>query len=264
MSTPEDDFLPPHGNYAELLSFQKNEVVYDLAFRFCQIFLNKVSLRLFLIVLVSIVSSEPAAMAEPPSAPVDPPVFGTAIPGRYSAVSSAVLQYRWFKFPALGVLTVDAPKRHFALVGLSQMGINVFELSETNGRLKCRMPGDLLKRHPQIAEGAAADMRQMFFDFVPPSGVSRLPDTLGSTAVFRGPASGGTMEYRYDKATGFLLEKRFSVPRKFLPGSSVAWCVSYRDYAAVGRSSYPRTIRFKQRARHYAIALFLKEMRVTP
>ena len=36
MSTPAETFLPPHGNYAELLSFQKAEVVYDLTFRFCE------------------------------------------------------------------------------------------------------------------------------------------------------------------------------------------------------------------------------------
>src|SRR5436309_5322259 len=34
-------FLPPHGNYAALLSYQKAEVVYDLTFRFCQRFLTK-------------------------------------------------------------------------------------------------------------------------------------------------------------------------------------------------------------------------------
>lgn len=41
MSAPEEGFLPPHGNYAELLSFQKAEVVYDLTFRFCERFLKK-------------------------------------------------------------------------------------------------------------------------------------------------------------------------------------------------------------------------------
>lgn len=34
-------FLPPHGNYAELLSFQKAEIVYDITFRFCHKFLSK-------------------------------------------------------------------------------------------------------------------------------------------------------------------------------------------------------------------------------
>ncbi|MHA3771342.1 four helix bundle suffix domain-containing protein [Verrucomicrobiota bacterium sgz303538] len=34
-------FLPPHGNYRELLSYQKAEVVYDLTYRFCQRFLSK-------------------------------------------------------------------------------------------------------------------------------------------------------------------------------------------------------------------------------
>ena len=41
-TTPElPGYIPPHGNYQELLSDQKAEVVYDLTFRFCQRFLSK-------------------------------------------------------------------------------------------------------------------------------------------------------------------------------------------------------------------------------
>jgi len=36
-----EGFIPPHGNYRELLSYQKAEVVYDLTFRFCEKFLKK-------------------------------------------------------------------------------------------------------------------------------------------------------------------------------------------------------------------------------
>lgn len=39
MDTPK--FIPPHGNYRELLSYQKAEVVYDITFRFCQRFLQR-------------------------------------------------------------------------------------------------------------------------------------------------------------------------------------------------------------------------------
>ena len=39
MDTP--GFIPPHGNYQEMLSYQKAEVVYDLTYRFCQRFLSK-------------------------------------------------------------------------------------------------------------------------------------------------------------------------------------------------------------------------------
>jgi four helix bundle suffix protein len=35
-------FIPPHGNYQELLSFQKAEIVYDITYRFCQRFLGKI------------------------------------------------------------------------------------------------------------------------------------------------------------------------------------------------------------------------------
>lgn len=34
-------FIPPHGNYRELLSYQKGEVIYDITFRFCHKFLSK-------------------------------------------------------------------------------------------------------------------------------------------------------------------------------------------------------------------------------
>jgi four helix bundle suffix protein len=35
-----DGFIPPHGNYRELLSYQKGEVIYDITFRFCHRFLR--------------------------------------------------------------------------------------------------------------------------------------------------------------------------------------------------------------------------------
>ena len=38
-STP--GFIPAHGNYRELLSYQKSEVIYDLTYRFCQRFLAR-------------------------------------------------------------------------------------------------------------------------------------------------------------------------------------------------------------------------------
>jgi hypothetical protein len=34
-------FLPPHGNYRALKSFQKAEIVYDLTYRFCGRFVGK-------------------------------------------------------------------------------------------------------------------------------------------------------------------------------------------------------------------------------
>src|SRR6476659_8991117 len=39
METP--GFIPPHGGYRKLLSYQKAEVVYDITFRFCQRFLTR-------------------------------------------------------------------------------------------------------------------------------------------------------------------------------------------------------------------------------
>src|SRR5205085_4920667 len=40
-TSEQPGFIPPNGNYGELLSYQKAEVVYDLTFRFCQRFLER-------------------------------------------------------------------------------------------------------------------------------------------------------------------------------------------------------------------------------
>ena len=34
-STDRPGFIPPHGQYQKLLSYQKSEVVYDMTFHFC-------------------------------------------------------------------------------------------------------------------------------------------------------------------------------------------------------------------------------------
>ncbi len=37
----KEGFIPPHGNYRELISYKKTEIVFDITFRFCQRFLKK-------------------------------------------------------------------------------------------------------------------------------------------------------------------------------------------------------------------------------
>ncbi len=37
----KDGFIPPHGNYRALISYQKSEIVFDITYRFCNRFLKK-------------------------------------------------------------------------------------------------------------------------------------------------------------------------------------------------------------------------------
>jgi hypothetical protein len=186
--------------------------------------------------------------------------FADRTPARYEAVSSVVFQYRWFKFPALGVMSVDARKHNFALVGLSQLGISVFELSDKNGIVKSRMPGPLLKRNPRLATGAASDVRNMFFNLAPAPDASRRD--AGRLVIFQKTTPEGTLEHRFDKATGLLVEKRLAVRSKLLPCRTVIWVVRYDDHAKSDGKTWPRSVRFKNRKLHYVIATRVREMRI--
>ena len=41
METLNGNFLPKKGNYRELLSYKKAEIVYDITYRFCEKFLKR-------------------------------------------------------------------------------------------------------------------------------------------------------------------------------------------------------------------------------
>jgi hypothetical protein len=181
-------------------------------------------------------------------------------PRRYEAISSVVFQYRWLKFSALGVISVDARKRNFALVGLSQIGINIFELSNKNGVIRSHMPGTLLKRNPRLATGAVSDVNNMFLDLAPRPG-AKLRDT-GALEIFTEQASSGILEYRFDKSTGLLAEKRFSLPCKFPPGRTVIWVARYQDYAKQRGWTYANFVSLKNRKLHYAISTRVREIRI--
>src|SRR5580765_6585682 len=38
--SPADGFIPPHGGYENLLSYQKSQIIYDATVRFCDRFIN--------------------------------------------------------------------------------------------------------------------------------------------------------------------------------------------------------------------------------
>jgi hypothetical protein len=196
-----------------------------------------------------------------PTANADIPAqFAARSPTRYEAVSSVVMQYRWLKFPALGAMSVDTRKRHFALAGLSQMGLEVFSLRDKNGITEIRMPAPVRKRNPQIAEAAIADVRSMFFDLTPAPDAERR-DTRRRT-IFSQETPEGTLQHRFDKDSGLLAEKRL-VNRSRCPlGRTVIWVVRYDDYAGARGKTYPRTVRFKHRKLHYAISTRIRKMRI--
>jgi len=181
-------------------------------------------------------------------------------PRRYEAVSSLVFQYRWLKFPALGVISVDTRTRSFAIEGLSQIGIGVFELSDKNGVIKCHMPGNLLKRNPRFATGAANDVMNLFLDLVPPPG-ARLRETTTSW-IYTQDTSAGSLEYQFDKATGLLGVKRLSRSSNFLPWCTVIWEARYQNYARIRGRTCAKVVLFKNRKFHYAISTRVREMRI--
>ena len=75
-------------------------------------------------------------------------------------------------------------------------------------------------------------------------------------------SNGGSLELRFDKVTGLLAEKRFSVPSGLFGGRSVVWRVCYEDYAQWNGKTYARIIRLKNRRLHYAISTRVTEMRI--
>src|SRR6266536_2050630 len=42
-SSPDEGFIPPHGGYEKLLSYQKSQIIYDATVKFCDRFIDRKS-----------------------------------------------------------------------------------------------------------------------------------------------------------------------------------------------------------------------------
>lgn len=127
-------------------------------------------------------------------------------PVRLQVVNSVLFEYRGRKMSGLGFLDVDVRTRSFGLTCMTPSGVTLFEVTGSNGAVRCRFALEAVKNREAFAETLGRDVARMFFDLRPPDGA--FSDVEPGALVFSDTRGPDRLEWVVG-GNGALLEKRY-------------------------------------------------------
>ena len=213
--------------------------------------------------------------------------FARALPSEFQRVDTMVFQYKGSSIAAIGYTAVDTRRNVFTVVGISPVGIKLFELSGDRKEVECSFALEEFMQRGDFARAVADDIRRIYFDRIPPPGAeadkekyriifrdqfadpaARAPsspgyarDRLAGGASFRVSPAGrrgggpGTMEYVFAGADPVLIRKRYYREKRNI------WDVFYYEYRRENGKLHPGGIVFRHYQYRYQLVMRLKEIR---
>jgi hypothetical protein len=156
--------------------------------------------------------------APPRNGPAPDPALARAVmlrnaPVRLQMVNSVLFEYRGRKMSGLGFLDVDARTRSFGLACMAQTGVTLFEVTGSNGVVRCRSALAAFADRPEFTETLARDVERMFFDLCPPPGAAESVEPGG--AIFTSTNGPDRVAWMAG-GDGALLEKRYYEKRRLV------------------------------------------------
>jgi hypothetical protein len=147
----------------------------------------------------------------------------------------------------LGVLQVDRPAGTFELVGLNQLGIELFHVGGDRHGEAIRSAVPPLMKQKTVLLSIAQDMRRMYFELTPERGAKI--DIGSRTVEFSEKTAQGELVFEFGGEPAVLLEKH-------LDGwFGTIWRVRYFLYASSSGSLYPRGVVMDNGRYHYRIIM---------
>lgn len=174
------------------------------------------------------------------------------MPGSFTALQSAVFEYRRRALTAVCLIHVDMPSRSFSVVGMTPLGVKLFEIEVRDDVVETSFAAPGLEQHGNPVQAIAGDIMRVYFDRIPPaSAVYRRGE---NRLVYMLPEEEGTLEMVVGGKPPVLVEKRW------LDGKDVVWSVSYHEHMEKSGALHPRGIVLNHRRYGYRLLLGLKEL----
>lgn len=172
--------------------------------------------------------------------------FAHSLPARFTSDDTVIIHAPFrHDMAILGVLRVNRPADTFELVGLNQLGVQLFYLSGDSHGDTIRSALPPLLKQKDVLLAMAEDIRRMYFNLVPENDAEI--ETDSTTVRFTQDAKHGELVYEFGGDPAVLLEKR----QNGCFGAS--WRVRYYDYASSSGSLYPRGLVMDNGHYHYRI-----------
>jgi len=179
--------------------------------------------------------------------------FALMLPEKFRIINSMVFEYKGEAFSFIGYSDVDTLEKTFAVAGLNQVGIKLFELTGNNDKTELKFAVEEFTKRGNFAEAVAGDIKKIYFDRLPGEGAVASMEKY--EIVFARNENGATIEHIFAGAGNLLVEKRYTVD------NIAVWSVNYYEYRIENGKLYPAGIILENHKYDYRLIIRLKEIR---
>lgn len=194
------------------------------------------------VVLAALVGCTSVPFAEPVLPPLDErapaavaQAYREALPTRFTADVSMVIELPWHRLAVLGCLRVDRVAGTFELVGLSHLGFKLFQLAGDRQGVQVRFAAPVFAARTALLQALAEDCRRSYLELVPPDEAEVLTERDCLRFLVPGE-DGGRVEYVFGGVGTHLLQKRVG------HGWGRPWQVAFYEYGTESGGLFPRGI----------------------
>jgi len=179
--------------------------------------------------------------------------FSNAMPRELRLVQSIVFRKSFISMSAMGFTHIDQDLGSFAVVGLSPMGVKLFETKGDQSSIEHAYALENFTKRGDFIGTLAQDIKAIYFDLLPSR---RSMFHVGTNEItFRQTKGARKFELVFDRKSGNLKEKRG------FNGNHRVWRVFYSDPQDVDGKWIPGEILFKHERHRYQLSLILKEIK---
>jgi hypothetical protein len=160
--------------------------------------------------------------------------FAATIPNSFITDDTVIIHAPFHDIAVLSVVRIDRSAGTFELVGLNQLGVQLFAVGGDQKTIVVRFAIPPLDQQHELLVSIAQDVRRMYFDLLPSPDAKVEPRRTYVRFSQRNDA--GTLIHEMGGEPAVLLEKR----QAGILGT--IWRVQYFDYTPVAGGLYPRGI----------------------
>jgi len=166
----------------------------------------------------------------------------------------ALLEIGNRKLPMEGFLLLDLARQEARLLAMNEMGLVLFDLKVDSGDQQLQRIIPPLQKVPELAEGVAQSLRQIFLQ-PRPQATDQLENLGNRQSLFR-PMAGGRLSFVFD-CQGDLRETRQQT-------ETDDWRIVYDQYQPYGDSRLPGRIVLNDFRHRVKLTLWLQEVKQQP
>ncbi len=173
-------------------------------------------------------------------------------PQRFAVLQSAVFEYGGHAMAAICITEIDVSKGWFSVVGMTPMGVKLFEVAGRDGQLEKSFVAPGLDEWDGVAEAIAKDIQRVYLDAVPAAGART--HTWRKQALFRSTTDEGRLDHIVAGKPPVLIRKRLH------DREGTVWDATYAEYTEHEGDLHAGGILFTNRRYGYRLTLRLKEI----